>query len=62
MKKIKVNFWKLLSKMGKIRELIEVVVELVKYILKEVKDHPKLELMATRIKKLLREIFGGDFI
>ncbi|HUX58619.1 MAG TPA: hypothetical protein VMV77_16735 [Bacteroidales bacterium] len=61
MKKIKVNFWKLLSKMGKIRELIEVVVELVKYIFEKTVD-PKLELMATRIKKLLREIFGGDFI
>jgi len=61
MKKIKVNFFKLLSKMGKIRELVEVVVELVKYIFEKTGD-PKLELMATRIKKLLREIFGGDFI
>ena len=61
MKRINVGFFKLFSKSGKVRELIEVVVELVKYIFEKTVD-PKLELMATRIKKLLREIFGGDFI
>lgn len=61
MKKVKINFFKLLVKMGKIRELIEVVVELVKYIIDKASD-PKLKLMAAKIQLLLRDIFGGEFI
>ena len=58
---MKISWWKLIRKARQIRKLIEVVIELVKYIVKHASD-PKLNMMADKIKDLLFKIFNKKMI
>lgn len=58
---MKLNLWKLIRKARLIRELIQITIELVRYIIKETKE-PKLIMMAKKIKGLLTRIFGKSVV
>lgn len=57
----RISFWRFIRKTRQIKELVEITIELIRYITKEASD-PKLVRIAKKIRSLLKQIFNKDMI
>jgi hypothetical protein len=56
-KQVKINFWRLLSKAGRIKDLVETIIDLVAYLRNASKD-PILKALVDKLDEQMDDILG----